>query len=73
MTLQNVNAIENGSFGDEILSAYIDDELGPVQRNAIRAAIRQDKVLAERVASLRRAKEWMRIGFGSARPPRRDK
>lgn len=68
-----MNAIENGSFGDEMLSAYIDDELGPIQRDAIVAAIRHDKALAERVESLRRAKEWMRIGFASARPPRRNK
>lgn len=62
----------NESWDDATLTAYIDGELDAARQNAVLAAMEQNKALSERVCSLRRTKDWMRTGYGSATPPPRD-
>ena len=67
-----MNAMKNEIWDDATLTAYIDGELDAARQNAVLAAMEHDKNLSERVCSLRRTKDWMRTGFGSATPPPRD-
>lgn len=62
----------NENWDDATLTAYIDGELDAARQNAVLAAMEQDKTLSERVCSLRRTKDWMRTGYGSATPPPRE-
>ncbi len=58
-------------WDDATLSAYIDGELDAGTQNALLEAMAHDKSLSEEVCRLRRTRDWMRSGFGSAEPPQR--
>ncbi|TCK16901.1 intracellular sulfur oxidation DsrE/DsrF family protein [Thiogranum longum] len=62
----------NNTWDDATLSAYIDGELDADRQNAVLAAMEHNKALSERICSLRRTKDWMRTGYGSATPPPRE-
>jgi len=64
--------MKNETWDDVTLTAYIDGELEAAKQNAVLAAMEHDKVLSERICRLRRTKDWMRTGYGSAMPPRRE-
>jgi intracellular sulfur oxidation DsrE/DsrF family protein len=64
--------MNNETWDDATLTAYIDGELDAARQNAVLAAMEHDKVLSENICSLRRTKDWMRTGFGSAMPPQRE-
>ncbi len=65
-----MNAIENETWDDATLSAYIDGELDAARQNAVLAAMEHNKVLSDRICRLRRTKDLMRTGYGSAMPPK---
>lgn len=54
-------------FSDERLSAFIDNELGPQERDEILAGIAADAELGQRLCALRSTKELVRHAYGS--PP----
>lgn len=60
------------NWDDRTLTAYIDGELDEATQNAVLDAIEHDQALSARVCRLRRTKDWMRTGYGSAVPPQRD-
>ncbi len=67
-----MNAIQNENWDDATLSAYIDGELDAARQNAVLAAMEHNKALSERICRLRRTKDLMRTGYGSAVPPQRE-
>jgi len=67
-----MNAIQNETWDDATLSAYIDGELDAARQNAVLAAMEHNKALSERICRLRRTKDLMRTGYGSATPPQRE-
>lgn len=52
-------------FSDEVLTAYIDNEVDPSTKAAIKHALRSDAVLAERLASLHFATNGLNESFDS--------
>lgn len=60
------------NWDDLTLTAYIDGELDHAGQNAVLSAMEKDEALAARVCRLRRTKDWMRSGYGSAEPPQRE-
>ncbi len=60
------------NWDDATLTAYIDGELDADRQNAVLAAMEHDKALSGAVCRLRRTKDWMRTGYGSAMPPPRE-
>lgn len=60
------------SWDDQTLSAYIDGELDAARHNAVLVAMEHDEALSARICRLRRTRDWMRTGFGSATPPQRE-
>lgn len=62
----------NESFGDELLYAFVDDELDSATKESILKTMDHDESLRQRVYRIRRTKDLMRIGFEDAAPMRRD-
>ncbi len=54
---------------DNMLEAFVDDQLDPAGCETVIAAMTTDPALRGRVDQLRRAKDLMRAGFASARAP----
>ncbi|HFD79983.1 MAG TPA: hypothetical protein ENK05_06280 [Gammaproteobacteria bacterium] len=50
------------------LHAYVDGELDADSERSVLRAMNEDSRLREEVCRLRRAKDWMRSGFGDAEP-----
>jgi len=48
------------------LNAFVDRELDPEQKRSVLTAMEHDPAVREHVHRLRRAKDWMRTGFGDA-------
>ncbi len=67
-----MSKMKTETWDDATLTAYIDGELDDARQNAVLAAMEHDKELSERICCLRRTKDWMRTGFGSAEPPQRE-
>jgi len=64
--------MQNETWDDATLSAYIDGELDTARQNAVLVAMELDKGLSDRICCLRRTKDCMRTGYGSALPPQRE-
>jgi intracellular sulfur oxidation DsrE/DsrF family protein len=64
--MQKLNDID-----DQVLEAFVDGQLDPVQCEMVIKALEDDADVRERVYQLRRAKDLMKIGFGSAKAPER--
>ena len=48
------------------LNAFVDRELDPEQERSVLTAMELNPAVRDRVHGLRRAKDWMRVGFGDA-------
>ncbi|MEZ5615527.1 MAG: hypothetical protein R3E35_09950 [Rhodocyclaceae bacterium] len=59
------------NFSSERLNAFVDNELGPQEREEILAALAEDAGLGQRLCELRSAKELVRHAYGSLPPTRR--
>jgi intracellular sulfur oxidation DsrE/DsrF family protein len=57
------------TFSEDLLHAFMDGELDHETTRLIRDTMKEDPVLRERVQSLMRTKEMMRLAFASAEPP----
>jgi intracellular sulfur oxidation DsrE/DsrF family protein len=64
--------MDTETWDDITLTAYIDGELDDATHNAVLGAMEHDKALSEHVCRLRRTKDWMHAGYGSATPPQRE-
>ena len=56
-------------FSDEILNAYVDDELAPEDSARISEAIKIDEILRRRVADIQKISELVRAAFSEIDPP----
>jgi intracellular sulfur oxidation DsrE/DsrF family protein len=57
---------------DQLLGAFVDDEIDAGNREAVIKAMEADPGVRERIYRLRRAKDLMKLGFGNARAPSSD-
>jgi len=60
---------DSDDWDDLTLTAYIDGELDAAAQAAVLSEMEHDTDLRDRVCRLRRTKDWVRAGFGSAMPP----
>lgn len=59
---------EYGDMGDELLNAYLDEQLDSDERGRVLEALRHDRQLAERVCALRQVKELTRHAYDDVAP-----
>ncbi len=59
----------NEGFSDERLNAFVDDQLGPAEREEILAAAADDTDLNDRLCALRATRELVRHAYGEPPPP----
>lgn len=59
---------KHGDMGDELLNAYLDEQLDADERGRLLQALREDQELAERVCALRQVKELTRHAYDDLAP-----
>lgn len=64
--------MSNHAFHDDILHAYIDNDLDVTTRQQLLTAIHEDPELRQRVCDLQETKAWVSLAFANAEPPERD-
>lgn len=58
-------------INDNVLGMFVDGELDDASREVVLTAMEEDLQIRESVYELRRAKDFMQIGFGQAKAPAR--
>ena len=59
---------DNYGLDELTLNAYVDGQLEPEQERQVLNAMDADLSIREQICQLRRAKDWMRTGYGNAQP-----
>ncbi|HHJ16490.1 MAG TPA: hypothetical protein ENJ80_07310 [Gammaproteobacteria bacterium] len=59
---------DNYGLDELTLNAYVDGQLEPELERRVLNAMDTDRDIREQVCQLRRAKDWMRTGYGDAQP-----